>query len=681
MTPGALRLTDITFAHPTWLIGIPCVCIVMVWLWWRYDAQQQTALAKFVALNLRLQLTQSLSVARRRLQRGLYLAALMLLIVALAAPQLGFHWEQVSRRGNNVVFAVDTSRSMSTPDVKPDRLTRAKLGIDDFLDKLDGDAVGLVAFAGNAFLACPITLDYGAFRETVNALDTNTIARGGTNITSAIHQAEAALARRPGTDKILILITDGEDLEGDSLEAAQAAAHDQGMKIFTIGVGTAAGDLIPLTANPADGFVKDDSGAYVKSHLDEAALTTLATATGGFYAPLGRQGEGLEAVYEKILGPMAKHELAARQQRIYNQRFQWPLSAALVCLLGSLMIGNRRRRARASKAETPATTPKGVAPRAAVSSVLALWVLVVAWHSAPADAASDSDKTVAEFNEGTSAYKAGDFPKAAKAFTNSISHSPSNDPQRLADQEDAYYNLGNALYRAGQKAAQSAPQQAIDQWTQSLKAYDSALQLQPKDADSKFNRDYVKRKLDELKNQQQQNPQNQQGQGKGQGQGQGQGKGDGQGQGQGQDKQNAQNQQQPSDQKQDQKQDQSKDQKQNPQQAQNQPQDNSGQDQHKQDPQKQDQQSQSGQQAPQNAQNQPQPAAPKHGTPQGAAQQPQPGDAGSEERTAGDDEHQPGQMSREEARELLDSVKGEEKKMPTAQRGDNDSNEKPYKNW
>ena len=184
-------------------------------MWRRYDARQHAALAKFVSAHLRRQLTRSISVARRRAQRGLFLAAVASLFVALAGPLVGYRWEQISRRGNEIVFAIDTSRSMSTPDVKPDRLTRAKLAIDDFASHLEGgDAVGIVAFAGRAFLVCPMTLDYGAFHESLSAIDTNTIPRGGTNISSAIQEAQAALRRRPGSDKILILVTDGEDLEG-----------------------------------------------------------------------------------------------------------------------------------------------------------------------------------------------------------------------------------------------------------------------------------------------------------------------------------------------------------------------------------------------------------------------------------------------------------------------------------
>ena len=143
------------FGHPAWLLAGLVASVGLVWLWRLYDARQHAALARFVSAHLRHQLTRSISRVRRRAQRGLFLGALICLFGALAGPQVGFHWEQVSRRGIEVIFAIDTSRSMLTPDIKPNRLTRAKLAIDDFAKKLDGDAVGIVAFAGAAFLACP----------------------------------------------------------------------------------------------------------------------------------------------------------------------------------------------------------------------------------------------------------------------------------------------------------------------------------------------------------------------------------------------------------------------------------------------------------------------------------------------------------------------------------------------
>lgn len=497
------------FGNPWWLLAAFAACAALVLVWRRYDVRQNAALARFVAPHLREQLTRSVSVARRRIRRALQLAAIACLCAALAGPLVGFRWEQISRRGNEIVFAIDTSRSMLTADVKPDRLTRAKLAIEDFANQLDGDAVGIVAFAGSAFLVCPITLDYGAFHETLNAIDTQTIARGGTNIESAIAAAQRALQRRPGADKILILVTDGEDLEGSAVDAARNAAQQGHLKIYAIGVGTAAGDLIALPADLGGGYVKDETGALVRSRLDEDKLKAIAAATGGFYVPLGAHGEGLQLVLKAVLGTIGKHDLSFRQQRVYIERYQWPLAMSFALLVASLMI-NPRRRVRARRT--------GSLGLAAASSL----ALLAAWPIGPARAANpstadppappaDSAKPVAEYNSGTAAYRAGRFPQAAQAFEQSIKRAPSIDPQRLGDQEDAYYNLGNTLYRAGQKTEQSAPQETLQKWTEAVKAYETALQLRADDADSKYNRDLVKRKIEALR-QQNQNPppQNQQ---------------------------------------------------------------------------------------------------------------------------------------------------------------------------
>ncbi len=661
------------FAHPAWLTGGLLACLYLLWLWRRHDARQFTALARFVSAHLREELTRSVSIARRRVCRGLMLAALALVFVALAGPQLGYRWELTSRRGNEIVFALDTSRSMSTPDVKPDRLTRAKLAIDDFTNRLDGDAIGLVAFAGDAFLVCPITLDYGAFHESLDAVDINTIPRGGTNIASAIREAQSALRRRPGGDKILILATDGEDLEGDALVAAQAAAREDGLKIFTIGVGTPQGDLIPLPSNQGGGFVKDESGNLVKSRLDESALKAIAAATGGLYAPLGAQGQGFETIYDVGLAPMLKHDLASRQQKVYIERYQWPLCASLLLLLASLLIGTRRRfavrrpsqpaettRASASSAPAPASA---AAPSTAPAPGLTVWMFTVlasaylmSGRLAYAASTSTDDKPVVQYNRGTAAYRAGRFPEAAKAFQESINHAPSADAQRLADQEDAYYNLGNTLYRSGQKTEASSPEQTLKTWTQAVKAYETALQLRSDDADSKYNRDFVKRKIDELKqNQNPPPPQNS-------------------------------NQGNPPP-------------NQSPNQGQSPPQPNQGNSPPNQPPpqnqpppgqQPPTQQPPPNQSSGQQPPAQPPPAQPPPAQPPPGAGQPKPA-PGTEPPPAGgggadpsDTERQPGQMSREEARELLDSEKGEERHargLPYARRDTDSPPDKPIRDW
>jgi len=653
-------------------------------MWRRYDARQHAALARFVSAHLRVQLTQSISVARRRAQRGLFLAALALLFVALAGPLVGYRWEQISRRGNEIVFALDTSRSMTTPDIKPNRLGRAKLAIDDVANRLDGDAVGIVAFAGSAFLVCPITLDYGAFHESLGAIDTNTIPHGGTNIASAIREATATLRRRPGSDKILILVTDGEDLEGSALVAAQTAKQQDNLKIFTVGVGTAGGDLIPVPPDQGGGFVKDENGAFVKSRLDEAALKAIAAATGGFYVPFGAQGEGLDTIFTTVLGPLAKHDLASRQQKIYTQRYQWPLAASLGLLLTSLLIGTRRRRA----ARRP--IPPDVTPNVAAASSLLLLLLLpmhptraatssnatssaatssattsnaappndtTPSNAAPGKAAAQRDsKTPAqEYNAGTAAYRARQFPQAAQAFQQSISHAPSSDPKRLADQEDAYYNLGNTLYRTGQNTEQSAAQETLKKWTEAVKAYETALQLRPNDADSKYNRDFVKRKIDALQqqqNQQNQNPnQNQQ-----------------QNQGQNQQPNNGGGKPPPS-----------QPQGQPPQGQPPNPQQNA-----KSNDQKPNDPKQGQQPPPPQSAGQP-PTAPPNGDPQRKDQsRGNPDNPADDAARAADNQHPPGEMSREEARELLDSVKGDERRPPATPLARSDADEppeKPIRNW
>src|SRR3984893_14289129 len=418
------------FSHPGWLPAALLAVLLLIWLWRVYDARQHAALAKFVSAHLRDQLTRSISPAKRRTQRALFLAAVICLFVALAGPLLGFRWEEVSRRGNEVIFAIDTSRSMLTPDVKPNRLTRAKLAIDDFAKQLDGDAVGIVAFADTAFLACPITLDYGAFHESLNAVDTNTIPRGGTNISSAIQAAQVALRRRPTSDKILILVTDGEDLEGSAIDVARASAASDGLRIFTDDVGTADGDLIPIPQAQGGGFVKDDTGEFVKSRLDESGLKAIAAATGGFYAPLGTQGEGLDAIFKTVLGPIAKHDLASRQQKIYTERYQWPLGASLALLLASLLFGTRRRSVqRSASAVSFATLLCGaiVVMNAQVQGSHAAGTNEQSAAAPNSAAGVDSKKPVLEYNAGTAAYRAGQFPQAAQSFQQSISHAPSSD--------------------------------------------------------------------------------------------------------------------------------------------------------------------------------------------------------------------------------------------------------------
>jgi Ca-activated chloride channel family protein len=740
------------FAEPIWLLAGLAVCALLALSWRRHDARQRAALARFASKHLHEQLVASFSVVRRRWRRGLFLLSLVFLFAALARPQLGYNWVETKRRGIEILFAIDTSKSMLTPDVKPNRLARAKLAVDDFVSHLNGDGVGLVAFAGTAFLQCPITLDYDAFDESLEAIDTNTIPRGGTDISSAIREAAAALQDRKSQDKILILLTDGEDLEGSAVDTAREAAQS-GLKIFTVGVGTASGDLIPLPPENGGGFVKDASGQYVKSHLDESTLKAIAAATGGIYAPLGNQGQGL-ATIQQALEPMARHELASRRERVYIERYQWPLAASLVLLLGSLLIGTRRNLRRSRPASDAPPVPRlSRRPRARPVVAALAGTLVLASVASARASISDAadaykkgdfaaaqkeyaaaaqkqpDKTVLQFDAGTAAYKAGQYPDALQDFQKSLGTKQSADPAAIAAQQDAYYNLGNTLYRTGQQTEQADQQKTIQAWQQAVKSYDAALQIRADDADAKFNRDFVQHKLDELqKQQQQQQKQDQQNQQQNQ-QNQSQQSQSQQNQNQNQQSQqnqSAQNQQNQSGQSGQQNQtaqnqqnqsgksgqsgQQNQANNQNSQngssgQAQNQPnaQKNPGQQQGQQNQtaqnsgnqnqgSKPDQQpgQQQNQQAGNGSQgNQPQPSQP-NGQQPGSAQ---PGNGSSLAQNGGPidetghtaDEAAPGQMSKKEAGQLLDSLRDEQRNMPGTPiaRSGNLSNpdQPPAKDW
>ena len=653
-----MRLSD-----PNWLLAGLLTCIVLIAMWRRYDVRQQTALAEFVAPHLRQSLTGSVSKVGRLVQRGLLSASVLCLFAALAGPELGYHWEKISRRGNEVLFAIDTSRSMLTPDVKPNRLARAKLAISDMARQLEGDGIGVVAFAGTAFLVCPLTLDHGAFQQSLDAVDVHTIPLGGTNISSAILAARTALRQRPGSDKILILVTDGENLEGDVSTAAEEAAKQDGLKIYTVGIGTAEGDLIPLPSDLGSGFVKDDTGALVKSHLDEGGLKAIASSTGGAYVHLGGQGEDFEAFLKTVFGAVSKHDLLYRQQKIYTQRYQWPLAASLVMLLASLVVGTRRSSRRRTAAVSRAATMLAV-----------MGVLVIPMRSESADqtnatgGTADAKTPLAHYNAGTSAYRAGKFPQATQAFQKSIETAPASDARRLSDQEDAYYNLGNTLYRAGQQLEKSAPQQAIQKWTDAVKAYETALQLRSDDADSKYNRDFVKRKIDALRQPPDQGGGGGQGGGTGQGGGQGQGQQQGRGHGQGQPPPQGQP----------------------PQQGQPPPQG--------QPPRSPPQYSGNDSPPPPTGQPAAQPPnapAPmeERPSPSGAQGAPRPAPSastqadegnGDDEKHPTENQRAPGQMSVAEARELLDSAKSDEHHsllVPSAPRAPDAAPDKAFKNW
>ena len=627
------------FAQPIWLLIGLTACAFAVWRYRHYDRRQRGALNTFASPHLAEALTRSFSPGRRSLKRVLAIAGIALLFVALARPQFGYRWEEAKRKGLDIMFAIDTSKSMLAQDVKPDRLTRTKLAVSDLVEKLNGDGVGLIAFAGSAFLQSPVTLDYDAFRESLNALDTQIIPRPGTDIATAIHEAQAVFRTQADREKILVLITDGEDLAGNAIAAAEAAAKD-GVKIFTVGVGNSNGELIPVGNGE---FAKDTNGQFVKSKLDETTLKKIAEATGGMYQPLA--GNGLDTIYNQGLAAFIRHDLATKQNRVALERFQWALFAALCCFTGDWLIGTRRRVAVAALLMLPMLAH--ASPQSA-EKAYQKGDFVTSQQQYEA-AATKSTKPELQFNAGSAAYKAATFDKAADAFQKSLK------TKQVKLQQDTYYNLGNTQYRLGQKTEKENPQQTIPTWEQAVKSYEAALQIKADDADAKFNRDFVKKKLEELKKQEQQQQQ--------------------------QNNQQCNNPQQSKDQND--KQDQSGQDKKDQKDQQNQQQNQAGQDK-KDEPQQQQ------------AGNQPQQSQPEAGKDQQAKANQQPAepkdqdgnapktDKNGEKQEPAEEQRVPGRMTREEAKQLLNSVKNDDRRMPSTPvaRGEFKNNDdQPQKDW
>src|SRR5881394_3154235 len=250
------------FGSPIWLWAL-AILPLLVLLYAQAERRSAIKLREFVSPRLLPQLAGNVDRLRRAIRFGFVLLSLTLAITALAKPRWGYIYEDVKRRGLDLLFAIDTSRSMLSNDVAPNRLQRVKLAAQDLITELQGDRAGLIAFAGRAFLQAPLTIDYDAAVESINDLDTKTIPEGGTNISEAIALATQTFGKSAMGNRALIIFTDGEELSGDAVKSAKAPA-DAGVRIFTIGVGTLAGSLIPVNGEDG-GFVKDAKGQVVKS--------------------------------------------------------------------------------------------------------------------------------------------------------------------------------------------------------------------------------------------------------------------------------------------------------------------------------------------------------------------------------------------------------------------------------
>ena len=469
------------FEHPNilWLLLVIPPALA-AFCWWS-ERVKQKLLTQFVEPRLLAQLTVGLSPRRRKWRYALVIAAAALLILTIARPQRGFDLEEVRQNGLDIVVAVDTSKSMLATDVPPNRLARAKLAALELMQTAKADRLGLVAFAGDAFLSCPLTIDDTAFQQSVQALDVNSIPQGGTALAAAINTTLEAFKEK-GNHRALVLFTDGEDNDAGAMEAAQNAAKE-GLKIFTIGIGSTEGTLITIAdANGNSDYVRDDKGQVVKSHLNEKLLQDIAAATGGFYLPL-RGADTINTLYERGLAPLPKSESKEKLVRRYHEQFHWPLALALALLIAEFLLPERVRR-KAGRAAAVMLLLLASSQGSLASPAAALrdyqsghFTNALAEYTRIAAVKTNDLRFI--FNAGDAAYRATNFDLAQNLFQQ-VSVSPD-----LKLQQAAFYNLGNVQF---QKAKAAKDLDGLEQgFDAAAKIYERAVMLNTNDADAIFN--------------------------------------------------------------------------------------------------------------------------------------------------------------------------------------------------
>ena len=320
-----------------WLL----LLLPLAWLVMALARRHEQRLQRLIAAELIPVLAPELDPRRLRRRNVLWLMAFSFAALSLARPQWGFQWQEVKRRGLDIVVVLDTSRSMLTQDIKPDRLQQAKWGIRDLVRKLKGDRIGLVTFAGSSFLECPLTMDYAAFLMTLDDVYVGIIPKGGTAIAQALRTAADSFKEETQADRAIVLITDGEDHEGNPLSLV-GDLKKQNIRVYAVGVGTAEGELIP--DDSGSGFVKDREGNVVKSALHEDVLGQLAIQTDGAYVRSAAGDFGLDRIFDEGIAQLKRDEQDGRMIKAHEDRFTWPLGLSILALAAEAALSRRKLR-------------------------------------------------------------------------------------------------------------------------------------------------------------------------------------------------------------------------------------------------------------------------------------------------------------------------------------------------
>lgn len=512
------------FAHPEYLWGLIALPVLAV-LFFFLRQWRKRLLHQVVSKGLASQLVPGMSAGKYSMKLLSLLLGVGFLILAFADPQVGTRLEDVKREGIDLFVALDVSLSMKAEDIKPSRLEKAKRDVSNLLGKLRGDRVGLIVFAGDAFVQFPLTSDYSAADLFISAVDVDAVPTPGTMIGSAVEMALKSFPTDLPTQKAIIIVSDGENTEGD-IAGALDDANKQGVKVYCVGMGTIEGSPIPIynSAGERTDYKRDRAGSIVVTKLDEPMLQQIAATTGGSYRRATSGGDEIDEVFKEI-STLRKTEFGTKQITGFESKYQYPLAVAIFFLLLEVLLSERRGTVlRLLRRFLPAT------------ALLCLTILPAAQSSAQThrdlvkrgnesfrksqfgDAEAEYKKALqvkprsstAQFNLGDAQYKQQRYQEAQRSFGNSTL--ASGDPEAVSR---ALYNTGNSLYKE-------------DKYKESIEAYKQALRLNPNDDDARYNLELARLKdqqqqqqkkdqkknqnQDQKKNDQQQQQQNQQNQ-------------------------------------------------------------------------------------------------------------------------------------------------------------------------
>lgn len=528
-------MRGLTFASPDWFWGLILILPLIVlraWSHWRSAKQ----LPGLVSPRLAGRLIIGSSRSRRWVVFTLHCLAVVATLVALARPQLGFDEVETETDARNLILAIDTSRSMMAEDLPPNRLTRAKLAAKDIILSLPEDRVGLIAFAGKPFVQAPLTVDHEAVLEAIDQLDTEIIPRGGTNLSAAVTLALDTFKEAGLEQSALVIFSDGEALEGtDEIEKTRDRAAELGMAILTVGVGTTDGSIIPEVddngAAVAGLFVKDEEGQVVRTRLVTEALQSLSSR-GGTYVHLGGKASLTRVVEQIQHGIRSSREKSETRLRPI-ERFMWPLSAAVSLLVLAHVLPLLWIKPRPGRLANPASVRRltaslvlilgswtalsakdGIANGYEAFQKLDYAAAIEAYEGTLTERLTPTDRTRLHMSIGAAAYRMGNFERAAEAYGQALVEG--NEALR----SQTHYNLGNTLFRQGEAGLKPLKEVAdpdqvqtltgkggtvegtIRDWESAIEHFETTLSLDAENTRATHNLEVVKKRLDELKKQQ-----------------------------------------------------------------------------------------------------------------------------------------------------------------------------------